>query len=457
MPRPDEPPRREGNLTPFAGARLPAAAPERPATLFRPEAIAQRQTQWMGTVLLTPSISHWLITLFAVSVAAAIVAMLVFAQFTRSARINGWLVAPDGMVRVFAPRPGLVGSLRVAEGSHVRKGDPLLTLSDELQSATLGATQAQVMNRLAERRSSLVEEGRQQQRLLMQQQQGLVNRAAALRAEQQQFQREADLLRSRVAIAERAEKLNRQQHEQGYISDLKLQLVESELLEQRARLGALERGRLASERERMGVEAELADLPLKFGKEASLAERSIAQLDQERAEAEARREIVVPAPQDGTVTAIQAVPGARADTGVPLLAIVSADTRLEAHLYSPSRTVGFLRPGQSVVLRYQAFPYQTFGHHEGVVASVSRAALSPGDLPPPLANLGSVTSQANGAAGEPLYRVTVQLNSQSVSAYGASVPLQAGLVLQADVSLQRRRLFEWVLDPLYAIAGRTRG
>jgi membrane fusion protein len=32
--------------------------------------------------------------------------------------------------------------------------------------------------------------------------------------------------------------------------------------------------------------------------------------------------------------------------------------------------------------------------------------------------------------------------------------LLAGMTVEADVLLERRRLYEWVLEPLYALAGR---
>jgi membrane fusion protein len=206
----------------------------------------------------------------------------------------------------------------------------------------------------------------------------------------------------------------------------------------------------------MNIEAERADLPLKLGRDTALLDRGMAELEQERAEAEARREIVVVAPHDGTVTAIHAVSGAKADTGTPLLSIVPLTSRLEAHLYAPSRSIGFVRTGQRVQLRYQAFPYQRFGHYEGVVAAISRAALSPAELPPQLAGLTSVTGVAAGAPAEPIYRITVSLTSQTVTAYGAQTPLQPGMTLEADVALERRRLFEWMLDPLYAVTGAQR-
>jgi membrane fusion protein len=422
--------------------------------LFRSEVLEARQTQWLGTVILAPRASFRLFTLVGLFAAAAIIALLCLGEFTRTARVNGWLLPQEGVVRVQAPRPGVVGSLDVKEGAQVHKGDRLLTLSDELQSVSLGPTQAQITQRLGERRASMTEERSQQLRLLAQQDRALANRVAALRSEEEQIKREMGLLRERIEIAARAVALNRKYYAEGFISDMRLQQVQSELLEQRARLAAAERSRLTAVRERMNIEAERADLPLKIGRDTALLDRGIAELEQERAEAEARREIVVIAPHDGTVTAIHAVPGAKADAGTPLLSIVPPTTRLEAHLYAPSRAIGFVRTGQRVQLRYQAFPYQRFGHYEGVIAAVSRAALSPAELPAQLAGLTSVTGVAAGAAAEPLYRITVSLASQTVTAYGAKTALQPGMTLEADVALERRRLFEWVLDPLYAVTGR---
>jgi membrane fusion protein len=47
-----------------------------------------------------------------------------------------------------------------------------------------------------------------------------------------------------------------------------------------------------------------------------------------------------------------------------------------------------------------------------------------------------------------VYRVTVQLGSHSVVAYGRSVPLKPGTALEAEMQQERRRLIEWVLEPL---------
>jgi membrane fusion protein len=105
-----------------------------------------------------------------------------------------------------------------------------------------------------------------------------------------------------------------------------------------------------------------------------------------------------------------------------------------------------------VLLRYHAYPYQKFGHHEGVVTNVSRAAVSPGELPSQLAGLTSLYG-----ANEPVYRLTAGLASQTITAYGQPMPLQPGMQLEADVIIEKRRLIEWVLDPLFTLTGKWSG
>jgi membrane fusion protein len=122
-----------------------------------------------------------------------------------------------------------------------------------------------------------------------------------------------------------------------------------------------------------------------------------------------------------------------------------------AQLYAPSSAVGFVRPQQAVNLRYQAFPYQKFGQQSGRVLQVSRTPLTPAELA--LLNLPTALSQ--GALSEPLYRITVGLDRQSVSAYGQEQALSPGMQLDADVLLERRSLIEWIFEPLLSLARRV--
>ena len=419
------------------------------SSLFRPEVLAEQQTHWLGTVLLAPRISNTLFTAFAGLVIAGLLALVFLGDFTRKARINGWLVPDAGLVRVFAPQLGRIAQLHVHEGTEVRRGDPLVLLSTEVESEALGATRQQIVNQLVSRRNSMRFERERQDRLFANLAEELSDRMATVEAEAGHLEQELALQRERLLLAETAVARRRQLRASGLVTEQALQEEEANKLDQALRLQALERSAIATERERLRLEAEIRALPLKQESQIAEIDRGVASLEQEIAEAESRREILITAPQAGTVTAIQGAPGGTVNTAAPLLSIVPEGSKLEAELFSPSRAIGFLQPGQQVLLRYQAFPYQKFGTYEGRVTSISRSAMSPMELSPQLSGLMSPDG-----TNEPVYRITVSLVQQTAVAYGEPVALQAGMRLEADILIERRRLIEWVLDPVFTLTGK---
>ena len=146
-----------------------------------------------------------------------------------------------------------------------------------------------------------------------------------------------------------------------------------------------------------------------------------------------------------------AEPGQAVSPSSALASLVREGAVLQAELYAPSSAVGFVRPGQAVRLRLEAFPYQKYGQLDGQVVQVSRTPLSSGELPaqPFTASLAGAGS---GQAGEALFRITVALDGSTREAWPQ--PLVAGMRLQADVLLERRRLLEWLFEPLFGLRNR---
>jgi membrane fusion protein len=52
-----------------------------------------------------------------------------------------------------------------------------------------------------------------------------------------------------------------------------------------------------------------------------------------------------------------------------------------------------------------------------------------------------------------MYRITVALERQQMPAYGALQPLAPGMQLDADVPIERRKLYEWLFEPVLGMAG----
>lgn len=230
-----------------------------------------------------------------------------------------------------------------------------------------------------------------------------------------------------------------------------MQQKQEELLDQRYRLQSQERDFIRVNRELVGLRYDLTNLSVKQQKQLSQIEREITNAEQELTESEAKRRLVITAPEPGVATAVSVETGQAVDTSKPLVSVVPHGAILQAHLYAPSKSVGFVKPGDPVLVRYQAYPYQKFGHAEGTVVSVAKTALPSNEL----ANMGSLSN--NGGVGnnnEPVYRVTVALAKQTINAYGKPQILQAGMLLEADVLQDTRRLYEWVLEPLYSLTGK---
>ena len=311
----------------------------------------------------------------------------------------------------------------------------------------VAGAQSAILEQLQRRRSSLHDELSRQRLVTETQLAASSRRLADLQAESAQLGRELATQAAREASMQTQLRRFEDLAGQSFMSPLALQQKRDELLEQTARTQALERSRMALQREAASVSAELRQIPLRGEQQLAELQRSLAALQQDVAGTEANRQIVVAAPKDGTVTAILADRGQMSSTQ-PLATLLPRDSALQAHLYAPSRAVGFIEPGQTVRIRYAAYPYQKFGQYEGKVEQVARSALAAAELPPQLAAL------AQQVPGEGLYRITVALSTPTVTAYGKAQPLTAGMQLEADVMQDARRLIEWVFEPLVSLHGK---
>ena len=231
--------------------------------LFRAQVLNARRGQWLGPVVLASPLSYSFYALLALIVTTALVTFAVFGEFTRKARINGWLVPAEGMIRVFVQQPGVVVAIKVKEGSSVLKGAPLVVLSGERQSSVVGATQAEITRLLGARRSSLQNEISQQENLLRQQSAALNRRLEAIRGEMDQFSREISLQSTRTELARSSAERLSAVEKIGGASRMEIERQQENELEQRGRLRQLERTRAERQRELVTLKAELDDLPIK--------------------------------------------------------------------------------------------------------------------------------------------------------------------------------------------------
>ena len=414
-----------------------------PISLFRPEAVGHAGNRAHGDVLLARPISYSVLTLMFVMIAAAIVVFFASASYTRRVDVQGVLTPSRGLIKVTPSQSGLISESRVQEGQTVAAGDVLFVLSSDRQTAGEGNADKAVSELLKARRDSLQSELTQSRLQDTQRLDAARHRAQDLMTEIRRIDDQAALQQRRIDMAKTT--LNRYSDlaASNFVSPVQVQDKQADLLDQEQRLSELLRSSAASARDLSTAQAEVRDLQVQAVRDVQAGERSVSATQQDLTENEARRQILVRATSAGTVTAITAQPGQTVAATQSVASILPAGSELEAELYAPSRAIGFLKPGMEVQLRYQAYSYQKFGQAKGHVREIARTALRPDELSLP----GAV------ATNEPIYRVRVKLDHQTVTAYGIDEELRAGAVLDGSIVLDKRKLYEWVLEPLYTVTG----
>lgn len=411
-------------------------------SLFRKEALEARRMSWLGGISLAQPPSLWVLTSLAVFAAMGIGLFLMLGTYTRRSTVVGQLVPTQGMATVLAPATGVIGQLDVAEGDKVKTGQRLGIVIVPRATPVGGDTQAALEQHLAQRREGLVSAQDAQQQQLQAQANGLRAQLSAARSELAQIETEVATRQRQAHIAnETLDRLRQLQTEQ-YVSALQVKQQESAALDFTGQTQALQQQAAEARRSIAQLEQALRELPGQQQAVSATFQRDMAQLETERVQTEAQGALAVSAPVDGVVATQLVKPGQAVQAGQPLMSLLPGDGKLEAELLVPSRAIGFIEPGDKVLLRYQAYPYQKFGHHLGTVARISRSALNSGEL-------GALIG--NAQQGEPFYRVTVALAQQSVTAYGKPEPLKPGMLLDADVLGEKRRLIEWVFEPMYSL------
>ena len=410
-------------------------------TLFRPEALAAQQTSALGRILLfTPRISTFLVA-FICLVTILLILFVIFGSYTKKATVYGELVPVQGVIKIYPPQSGRVESIAVQHGAKVRKGEVLLRINSALDTVG-GDTQARVLQALRVQQETLSDNLTRNRAAQHEYAAQMAARRDTLAAQAEMLAAQEKLLASRRALAAKNEARYQRLMKQDYVTREAYEGQMQERLSLDVQLQQLKRERNSAEQQLLALANEETQQNDSFAREAHELSRQQAQVEAQMAETESRQEIVLRAPQDGIVSALFVEAGQQAQAGQPLLALVPQEARYEANLYALSHNMGFVHPGQTVYLRYGAYPYQKFGQYAAQVRDVAKTA----------APLNELTDTAFPALqNQSAYRIRAELAQDFILAYGEKQPLMAGMQFEADIVQDRRRIYEWMVEPLFSI------
>lgn len=419
------------------------------ATLFRKEVSINRREQRMGAVYIHQPPSYYVISITVLVAIVTVVLYAYFGTYTKRATVYGLLMPEKGLFRVTSSTPGQILKIDVREGEHVSKGQPMFRITNA-QVSKSGETTEQIRDQV-ERRIELMNERIRRVTENHDREMALIElRLQAMMGELGRLQYELKILGRREEIASIQRKRIEKQAKRGFASLSRLEQAESELLDLSRQKLAVEREISALNRERSSLKSSMVDSKNRHQTQLTESENSLSSLRQDLAELDVRQESITFAPFSGMVTGMHAREGETV-TGSSLLASMIPDNaKLNAYLYVAESKAAFLAKGQKVRIRLDAYPYQKYGMITGSVTSVTQSPYAISELPAHVASAIRVDNQSPSL----YYQAGVELDSQSVRAEGKNMKLKAGMIFEADVMQEKRRLYEWVLEPIYSVTGK---
>lgn len=160
---------------------------------------------------------------------------------------------------------------------------------------------------------------------------------------------------------------------------------------------------------------------------------------EELKKAELRRQLIVlHAPADAAVLEIaNRTVGSVIREAETLFVLVPRGETLRAEVNVEGRDIGQVAVGQTVRIKFDAFPFQKFGTGTGEVAVISQDSFSP-------------DAKAEGARrpSAPYYRVLIDLRNTHLRLPPERLQLMPGMAVTAEMKVGKRRVISYFLYPL---------
>ena len=368
-------------------------------------------------------------------------------------------IIPSGYSKVIQPlESGVIRAIAVRDGQAVKKGKILIELdatgttadegrfANELQSARVEAARLRALlagqadfdppqgadpQLVALQRRMLRDQSAEQLARVDAAQQLIEQRRASAEATKANITR----LETTVPMSETRANAYRQLRDKQYVSEVEYLALEQERVEQTQELAKqrelLTQDQAALAEARNNYEALRSEFQKARQGELAAAETKAASLAQEVVKAGQRTgQQTLTAPINGVVQqlAVHTVGGV-VTPAQQLMVVVPHGHQLEAEAWVENKDIGFVKAGQPVEIKVEAFPFTRYGVIDGRLVSVSNDAVP----------------QEKGGL---VYAARVEMGRRTVQVEDKLVNLSPGMAITVEIKTEQRRLIEFFLSPL---------
>lgn len=374
-------------------------------------------------------------------------------------------ISTEGSTKIIQPAvSGVVTSINVHEGQRVKKGETLLALDkttaekdvatvsqslntarverDILRRLAVGGNTDDIINNadLPDETKAMLRQFASSQTALSAARQQAVNSTISNYQQQLQFNQQAknQLETNAQNLKNRKAEIEKQLPNANPVDKLRLQ---NELSNIDQRITSADSAVLGQNQQLLQSQSALtqaqnqsqtqtAETNSAFNNQIIASEKRIIELENNLVKAkQILAQTTITAPVDGTVLSLTVKTiGGVVNAGQQLAQIVPEKVPLYVDAALGNQDVGFVKPGQRVVVKVATYPFQRYGYLEGTVENISPDAIQ---------------DDKKGL----IYKAKIKLNDDKSSKQN-QLKLLPGMNISAEITTGQRRIIEFFLDPL---------
>ena len=418
--------------------------------LYRREAIEYKKNHWQGKALLLAGLPAWLIMLLSAIFLMMLIAT--FCSFTQRIDVRGEVITLPHSINIFSPQQGSVINQFVSIGDLVEKDAPLyeIDISRNTSSGNVSAAQVGVINEKILNSQGIIEKLTR-------------NKSETVSAIEVQLKTATESLKETNRMLTNTQTGLKKMHDnlssydgylkKGYITKDQYNYQHSLYFQQQSAYQSLVS-------QKMQLESQLTQLNSdKITKAADFDNQILTQNNQtndyrnQLVESNANGNLIIKAMTSGRIESLSVTKGQMVDNGSSLAQIKpTGDIEYYLILWLPNNAIPYVKPGDTINIRYDAFPSDKFGQFPGQVMSIS-------SMPASRQEMSEYTNVNNGAVQQELalYKALVKIKNKEFEYNGKNLKLSDGLKAQAIVFLEKRPLYMWMFTPFYKMTQSVSG
>ncbi|MBZ7472859.1 HlyD family secretion protein [Klebsiella grimontii] len=394
----------------------------------------------------------WLILTTSLFFLLALILTLTFCNYTQRIDVRGEVITLPHSINVFAPQQGFVVKKYVNIGDTIEKGSPLYELDVSRSTVNGNVTDAMtaVITEKISNAEEIIEKTLANKNKTLEALNTQVNQYSASLKETNKMLTNAD-----IGLKKMKDNLSSydQYLKQGLITKDQYNYQHSLYFQQQSTYQSLISQRMQLESQLTQLKSDIVTKAADFDNQISNQKNQINDYKNQRVESNANGNLVIKATSDGKIESVAVTVGQMVDKGSSLAQIKPTNNvEFFLILWLPNNAIPYVKIGDTVNIRYDAFPADKFGQFPGKIISIS-------SVPASRQEMAEYTNVASGPNQQELalYKAIIKIENNKFIYKDQALELSNGLKAQAIVFLEERPLYMWMFTPFYKISQSVSG